>query len=42
MAEAKRLLDDSIAYAALETGENPYGYGKAAERIVAILMNAIR
>lgn len=42
VGEAMRLLNDPKAYAAMATGANPYGDGKAAERIVAILRNAIR
>ncbi len=33
--EASRLLDDPAAYAAMAHAENPYGDGRAAERIVA-------
>ena len=35
--EAARLLDDPVAYAAMATRANPYGDGRAAERIVAQL-----
>jgi UDP-N-acetylglucosamine 2-epimerase (non-hydrolysing) len=33
--ETRRLLDDPVAYAAMARAENPYGDGRAAERIVA-------
>lgn len=36
-AEGQRLLDDPIAYAEMADAENPYGDGRAAERIVAAL-----
>jgi UDP-N-acetylglucosamine 2-epimerase (non-hydrolysing) len=42
VGEASRLLDDPKAYAAMATGANPYGDGKAAERIVAMLRQALR
>jgi UDP-N-acetylglucosamine 2-epimerase (non-hydrolysing) len=35
--EAARLLDDPVAYATMSRAENPYGDGRAAERIVALL-----
>ncbi len=35
--EAERLLDDTEAYAAMARAHNPYGDGRAAERIVATL-----
>jgi len=35
VAEATRLLTDPVAYAAMATAKNPYGDGRAAERIVA-------
>ena len=35
--EAQRLLDDESAYRGMARGISPYGDGKAAERIVAIL-----
>ncbi len=41
VAEAARLLDDPTAYAAMAGGGNPYGDGKAASRIVAILRRAL-
>ncbi|MCC6470542.1 MAG: UDP-N-acetylglucosamine 2-epimerase (non-hydrolyzing) [Alphaproteobacteria bacterium] len=34
VAEAERLLDDAQAYAAMSRAHNPYGDGRAAERIV--------
>jgi UDP-N-acetylglucosamine 2-epimerase (non-hydrolysing) len=37
VAEASRLLDDAQAYSKMATRTNPYGDGKAAERIVAML-----
>lgn len=37
VAEAKRLLDDPAAYAAMARVRNPYGDGRAAARIVAAL-----
>lgn len=42
VTEAARLLDDPKAYAAMATGANPYGDGKAAERIVAMLRQALK
>jgi UDP-N-acetylglucosamine 2-epimerase (non-hydrolysing) len=39
--EAARLLDDSAAYAKMAGGGNPYGDGKAASRIVAILRRSL-
>jgi UDP-N-acetylglucosamine 2-epimerase (non-hydrolysing) len=42
VGEASRLLDDPKAYAQMATGTNPYGDGKAAERIVAMLRQALR
>ena len=33
--ETRRLLDDPVAYAAMARARNPYGDGRAAERIVA-------
>jgi UDP-N-acetylglucosamine 2-epimerase (non-hydrolysing) len=38
VAEAERLLRDPIAHAAMATGANPYGDGRAASRIVSILL----
>jgi UDP-N-acetylglucosamine 2-epimerase (non-hydrolysing) len=37
VAEAERLLRDPAAYAAMAAGTNPYGDGRAAERIVDVL-----
>jgi len=34
LAEANRLLDDPTAYAEMSRAHNPYGDGKASERIV--------
>ncbi len=39
-AEANRLLIDDHHYAKMVTGENPYGDGKAAERIATIIGEA--
>ena len=39
--EAQLLLDDSIAYNSMAKGVSPYGDGKASERIVSVLMEAI-
>lgn len=38
VAEAERLLRDPAAHAAMATKVNPYGDGKAANRIVSILL----
>lgn len=38
VAEAVRLLRDPAAHSAMATGVNPYGDGKAAARIVSILL----
>jgi UDP-N-acetylglucosamine 2-epimerase (non-hydrolysing) len=37
VAETTRLLTDAAAYAAMATPVNPYGDGRAAERIAAVL-----
>jgi UDP-N-acetylglucosamine 2-epimerase (non-hydrolysing) len=37
VAEAERLLDDPQAYAAMARAHNPFGEGKATQRIVEIL-----
>lgn len=42
VGEASRLLDNAAAYAKMASGANPYGDGKAAERIVAMLRQALR
>ncbi len=39
--EAARLLRDPAAHAAMATGENPYGDGRAAERIVNCLLGEV-
>jgi UDP-N-acetylglucosamine 2-epimerase (non-hydrolysing) len=41
VSETLRLLDDSVAYRAMARGISPYGDGKAADRIVAILRNLL-
>lgn len=38
VAEAERLLDDAAHYEAMARGDNPFGDGRAAERIVAALL----
>lgn len=38
-AEANRLLNDPVAYREMSEAENPYGDGKASERIVGALTN---
>ncbi len=38
VSEATRLLDDPAAYAAMAHAVNPYGDGRAAQRIVAALL----
>jgi UDP-N-acetylglucosamine 2-epimerase (non-hydrolysing) len=35
LRESERLLDDAAAYSAMSRAHNPYGDGKASERIVA-------
>lgn len=42
LAEASRLLEDNAHYASMATGASPYGDGKAAPRIVAVLEAALR
>jgi len=39
--EAKRLLDDPIEYGKMSKASNPYGDGRAAERIVEALLKTI-
>ncbi len=39
VAEARRLLTDDLAYAAMSRAHNPYGDGKAVERIVQHVLN---
>ena len=38
VAEASRLLSDPVEHAAMATRANPYGDGKAARRVVSILL----
>lgn len=38
--EITRLLEDNQAYAAMATAVNPYGDGKASQRIVQVLLNS--
>ena len=38
--EARRLLDDPQAHAAMAGANNPYGDGHAAERIVKAILDA--
>ena len=40
VAETRRLLDDPTAHTAMAQAVNPYGDGRAAERIVAALLEA--
>jgi UDP-N-acetylglucosamine 2-epimerase (non-hydrolysing) len=40
--EARRLLDDAAAHAAIAQAVNPYGDGRAAPRIVNALLQARR
>ena len=42
VAATQRLLDDPAAYAAMASVRNPYGDGRAAERIVAALREHLR
>jgi UDP-N-acetylglucosamine 2-epimerase (non-hydrolysing) len=42
VAAARRLLDDESAYARMSRANNPYGDGRAAERIVAWLLARLR
>lgn len=42
VAEASRLLDDPALYASMTGGENPFGDGKASERIATILLSESR
>lgn len=42
VAAARRLLDDAGAYAAMAQARNPYGDGRAAERIAAWLLARLR
>jgi UDP-N-acetylglucosamine 2-epimerase (non-hydrolysing) len=40
--EARRLLTDPVAHAAMASGVNPYGDGKAAQRIVNAILDRVR
>ncbi len=42
VAETRRLLTDPAAYARMAQASNPYGDGRAAERIVASLLHVLR
>jgi len=42
LREANRLLDDPAAYAAMAKAVNPYGDGRAAQRIVESLLDVSR
>lgn len=37
LEESERLLNDAAAYAAMSNAANPYGDGRASERILAAL-----
>ena len=37
ITEIRRLLDDKVAYTAMSRAHNPFGDGKAAQRIAAII-----
>ena len=41
VAEVANLLSDPLAHAAMATGANPYGDGKAAKRIVSVLLRGL-
>jgi len=41
VAETQGLLDDKKAYEEMARASNPYGDGKAAERIINILENIL-
>jgi UDP-N-acetylglucosamine 2-epimerase (non-hydrolysing) len=41
VAEGRRLLEDPVAYAEMAHAPNPYGDGRAAERIVAALEHVL-
>ena len=41
VVEAERLLDDAEAYAAMARAHNPYGDGRAGERIAGVLAAAL-
>ena len=40
-SEAARLLDDAAAYAGMANASNPYGDGRAAQRILAQLEHMV-
>ena len=42
VAEVARLLDDDTAYATMARAHNPYGDGRAAERIAAVIAERCR
>jgi UDP-N-acetylglucosamine 2-epimerase (non-hydrolysing) len=42
VAATRRLLEDEVAYARMSRANNPYGDGRAAERIVAWLLGRLR
>ena len=42
VSEANRLLDDSAAYEEMARAHNPFGDGRAAERIVEVLRGSLR
>jgi UDP-N-acetylglucosamine 2-epimerase (non-hydrolysing) len=42
VGETRRLLTDEAAYASMAHASNPYGDGRAAERIVAALLHVFR
>lgn len=42
LREARRLLDDPVAYTAMAKAANPYGDGHTAERIINALMGSAR
>jgi UDP-N-acetylglucosamine 2-epimerase (non-hydrolysing) len=41
MSELERLISDRSAYEAMSQAKNPYGDGRAAERIIAHLEQAL-
>jgi UDP-N-acetylglucosamine 2-epimerase (non-hydrolysing) len=42
VAATKRLLEDEVAYARMSRASNPYGDGRASERIAAWLLARLR
>lgn len=42
VAATRRLLEDEAAYARMARADNPYGDGRAADRIVAWLLARLR